>query len=57
MPMDLQQNSTMESPRQNQSFEVGRGDFRDEYQIDPRGPVRGAATNRPRSNNQKQQQP
>jgi len=52
MPMDLQQNSTMESPRQNQSFE--RSDFRDEYQIDPRGPVRGAAaTNRPRSNNLK----
>jgi hypothetical protein len=31
---DLQQVSTMESPRQNQSFEIGaggRGDFREEY--------------------------
>jgi len=52
----------MESPRGNMSFEIGgtgaggpRGaaDFREEYQIDGRGPFRGAA--RPRSNNQQQQ--
>lgn len=47
-PNDLQQVSTMESPRQNQSFEMGRGDFREEFQINPRAPFRGA---RPRSNN------
>jgi len=51
----------MESPRGNMSFEIGgtgaggpRGaaDFREEYQIDPRGPFRGA---RPRSNQQQLQ--
>jgi hypothetical protein len=43
----------MESPRQgvNQSFEAGRGpnDFREEFNIDPRGPIRGGGL-RPRSN-------
>jgi hypothetical protein len=52
----------MESPRGNMSFEIGgtgaggpraAADFREEYQIDPRGPFRGA---RPRSNQQQLQQ-
>lgn len=50
---DAQQVSTMESPRQgiNQSFEAGRAanDFREEFNIDPRGPIRGGIV-RPRSN-------
>ena len=46
----------MESPRQNQSFEVGAlgamGDFRDQYNIDSKGPFR---LNRPKSNQQRLQ--
>ena len=57
-PNELQQVSTQESPRGNMSFEIGGGagnrqNFREEYQIDPRGPFR-MNPGRPRSNQQLQ---